>query len=500
MTHSPLPRRAGILLHPTSLPGDYGIGDLGASARAFVDFLGRAGMRLWQILPLVPPGAGASPYSSRSALAGNTMLVDLEGLVAEGLLLPHEVPESQGSTGPMDFEQARRIKGEALALVARRIQGSSPGDAAYRWRDEVNAFIEQNPWALEYGLFLALRRAQGDRPFWEWSPELRDREPAAMEAARRSLADDVQGEVVAQLIFERQWQALRSYANERGVQLVGDVPLYVDADSVDVWVNRQSFLVDAEGRRRVQAGVPPDPFSEVGQLWGNPIYDWAYLRETGHHFWVERMRRALAQTDWVRIDHFRGLAAYWEVPMDARDARAGRWMPGPGQALFDDLQRALGALPLIAEDLGVITPDVVALRESVGLPGMKILEFAYGEGAANPYLPHHHEPNMVVYTGTHDTNTLMGWWRESPEHVRDHVRRYFGVDGSDIAWDFIRAVLASVAGMAIVPMQDVLALGSEARMNVPGLAEGNWTWRVGRDAFRDDIAARLRALAALYDR
>lgn len=500
MTHALPPRSAGLLLHPTSLPGPHAIGDLGQGARAFVDFLARSGLSLWQILPLVPPGGGGSPYSSRSAFAGNALLVDLSALVGEGLLLPEELPAPAGAPGRMDLGLAEQLKGAALEKAARRVIHARPGERAYAARQQLDAFLERHPWAAEYGLFLALKRRHEGRAFWEWEPGVRDREPGALARAREELDEEVRVAAVGQLLFERQWQAIKAYANERGVQLIGDVPLYVDADSVDVWTHRESFLVDRTGRREVLAGVPPDPFSDVGQLWGNPIYDWRHLAETGHAFWVERMRRALEQTDIVRIDHFRGFAAYWEVPVGAADARSGRWVEGPGQALFDDLTKALGPLPLIAEDLGIITPDVVALREALGLPGMKILEFAFGEDAKNPYLPHHHEENMAVYTGTHDTNTVVGWWQESPEHVRDHARRYLGTDGRDIAWDLIRAAFASVARLCVVPVQDVLSLDGSARMNVPGKADGNWTWRVSAEALNDQVGGRLADLVYLYGR
>lgn len=493
-------RAAGLLLHPTSLPGPHAIGDVGRSARAFVDFLERAGLGLWQILPLVPPGGGASPYSSRSAFAGNTLLVDLEGLVDDGLLERDDLPPPAGDADRMDIELATKLKGPALEKAARRVLSAKKGERAFALCQELDAFLERHPWAAEYGLFVALKRRHEGRAFWEWEPALRDREPAALERARKELDDEVRVAACQQLLFERQWQSLRAYANGKGVKLIGDVPLYVDADSVDVWTHRRSFLVDDQGRRLVLAGAPPDPFSDVGQLWGNPIYDWKYLKETGHAFWVERMRRAFEQTDIVRIDHFRGFAAYWEIPVGAPDARAGRWVEGPGRAIFDDLERALGSLPLIAEDLGVITDDVVALLDELSLPGMKVLQFAFGEDWKNPYLPHNHVENAAVYTGTHDTNTVVGWWNESPEHVKDHARRYLGTGGSDIAWDLIRAAFASVAKLAIVPMQDALSLDAGARMNVPGQAEGNWTWRVRAEAFNDAVAGRLAETAWLYGR
>lgn len=493
-------RSAGLLLHPTSLPGPYGIGDLGKSARDFVDFLAYSHLGLWQILPLVPPGAGASPYSSPSAFAGNTLLIDLAELVDDGVLRADELPTLRGEPDRMDLNVARQAKWPALDKAARRVLACQPGEPAYVLLQELEAFMASQDWVADYALFVALKRKFQDLPFWEWDPSLRDRDEHALARARQELDEEIRIAACQQLFFERQWQALRRYANQHGVLLIGDVPLYVDADSVDVWAHRESFYVDETGRRQVLAGVPPDPFSDVGQLWGNPIYNWPYLRQHGHSFWVERMRRAFSQTDIVRIDHFRGLVAYWEVPVGAEDARAGKWVPGPGRALFDDLERALGPLPLIAEDLGVITPDVDALREELGLPGMKILQFAFGEASDNPYLPHQHEPNMAVYTGTHDTNTIVGWWNDASPKVQDHVRRYFAFDGKHIATEMIRAAFGSVASLAIIPLQDVLGLDATARMNIPGLAEGNWGWRVRPSVFQKDIAGRLRELAWMYGR
>jgi 4-alpha-glucanotransferase len=496
MTLSAIPRSAGILLHPTSLPGRHGIGDLGAGARAFVDFLRRAGLSLWQVLPLVPAGPGGSPYSSSSALAGNELLIDLEELVRLGLLTADDVRCPESDPDAVDVFLVNEMKRTALQKAARAL-ASQPG---HELHEERRKFIGVNPWVCDYALFVALKQHRGGAAFWDWERALRDREEPALEEARRALKDDIDDVIALQVIFDKQWRALKALANEADIRIVGDVPLYVDADSCDVWVHRESFQTDETGRPAALSGAPPDFFSALGQLWGNPIYDWAHLATTGHQFWVERMRRMLLQCDIVRIDHFRGLSRYWEVAPGASDARGGRWVKGPGARLFEDLEAALGPLPLIAEDLGVIDDQVRELKEKLALPGMHILQFAFGDDILNPYLPHRHEELSAVYTGTHDNNTTLGWWEEQPAHVQEHVCRYLHTDGSDVVWDMIRSAFSSVARLAIIPMQDALRLGGDARMNVPGLADGNWTWRVRAEAFNDDVAARLKYLATLYDR
>jgi 4-alpha-glucanotransferase len=487
-------RAAGILLHPTSLPGAHGIGDLGQGARQFVDWLADAGLTLWQVLPLVPPGAADSPYASPSAFSGNPWLIDLQGLVDDGLLdaddLPRPLPEAR-----VDFAAVHGVKKPLLERAADRLVETPrhPLHAALR------AYAKAETWAQDAGLFHALRdRGQGT-PWWDWPLDIRNREPTALAWWRQELASAVDRYVALQFLFDRQWQALRAYARERNVRLIGDAPIYVDADSADTWCHRALFQLDPAGRALAVAGVPPDYFSETGQLWGNPLYDWQAMARDGYRWWIARLQRALAQTDLVRIDHFRGFSAYWAVPAGSQDARTGRWQPGPGLPMFQALRKGLGGLPLIAEDLGVVDDALVALRDGAGLPGMRVLQFAFGGDSANLFLPHHHEPHSVVYTGTHDNDTTAGWWQHAVG-VQDHTRRYLGVDGRDIAWDFIRTALASVCRTAIVPMQDVLSLGSEARMNTPGVAVGNWGWRVPQDAFRPELAARLRELVLLYDR
>ena len=490
------PRSAGVLLHPTSLPGPFGIGDLGAGARAFVDWLALGKMTVWQVLPLVPPGAGNSPYSSSSAFAGNPWLLDPLALAAQGLLDEADIEQRDFDDDRVDFARVPQHKTRLAEKAARRLVQ----DRAHPLHARVEATKRDAHWAHEYALYAALKARHESKPWWEWDAPLAARDAGALRAAEVALGDSVDVVVAQQVLFEEQWRALRAYAHARGVRVVGDIPIYVDLDSADVWANREQFLLDAKGRPRAVAGVPPDAFSEKGQLWGNPLYDWPKMAKDGHRFFVDRVRRVLSLTDVVRIDHFRAFAAYWEVPAGAPDARGGRWVKGPGQALFDDLRKALGDLPIIAEDLGLIDDEVLALKASAGLPGMKVLQFAFGDQADNFYLPHNHEPNSVVYTGTHDNDTTLGWWKSAPDHVKDHVRRYLARDGADVVWDFVRTAFASVAHTAIVPMQDVLSLDSDARMNMPGQGEGNWGWRVRADAFDPHLAGRLRDLAVLYGR
>lgn len=497
MPKEPFPRTSGILLHPTSLPSRHGVGDLGEGALRFLEFLAKSGCGLWQMLPLVPAGPGDSPYSTTSSLAGNPVLIDLEMLHRAGLLTADEItPPSPFSIDVVDYGRVKAwklplVERAADRLLAKPEHGLSAALAHFR---------DENRWVEDVALYMALRAVHHGQPWWQWPQELKDRDKSALLKARRAHMPLVDREIAIQLFFDVQWKALKIAAWDRGIRIVGDVPIYVDLDSADAWANRDQFLIDAQGAPSHVSGAPPDAFSAIGQKWGNPLYNWPRMKENGHAFFVERMKRALELFDVVRIDHFRGFSRYWSIPKEAPDARGGRWEPGPDRALFDDLERALGKLPIIAEDLGVIDDQVVALKDGVGLPGMKILVFAFGEDALHPYLPHHIEENSVVYTGTHDTNTVVGWWKETSDHVRDHVRRYLGTDGRHIATDLVRAALMSRAHTAIVPFQDVLSLDEGARMNIPGQADGNWAWRVRVDAFNDGLAGHLGDLNRLYDR
>ncbi len=484
---------------------------MGEGARRFVDWLAASGVSLWQVLPLVPPGAGSSPYSSHSALSGNPWLLDPGGLAADGLLRQEELsdaalsdaagsrqPLSPGACCPdaVDHRAVRELKGRLLGLAARRLLAGSNAELLAALSD----FREAEPWVEEAALFTALHRRFSMRPWWSWPEELRDRRPAALEAARRELREEIDREVALQLLFDRQWRALREHCRGRGVRLLGDVPIYVARDSVDVWAHREMFLLERDGTPRVVAGVPPDYFSDLGQLWGNPIYDWRRMAQDGWTWWRQRLRRALDQTDLVRLDHFRGFSAYWEIPAQAPDARQGRWVEGPGMELFSAMEAALGELPLVAEDLGEIDQPVHDLRDALGLPGMKVLHFAFGAQSDHPFLPHTYPKNCVAYTGTHDNNTTLGWWQGLAEPARDHVRRYLGVDGHDVVWDLIRLCLSSVAHTAVIPMQDLLVLDHRSRMNTPGEADGNWAWRVRAEAFNHELGGRLLDLCRLYGR
>ncbi|MFO0750711.1 MAG: 4-alpha-glucanotransferase [Myxococcota bacterium] len=489
-------RHAGVLLHPTSLPSAHGIGDLGDGARRFLDWLAEAGLTRWQVLPLVPTGGGNSPYGTPAALAGHPLLVDLVELGRWGLLSADALQAPAFGLDSVDFARVIPYKRERLIAAADAlIAGKNPG-----LKQELDEFRQGARWAEDAAAFLALKAARNGEPWWSWEPALRDREPAALAAAKAAVQRDIDREVALFFFFERQWRSLRSYAKERGVAIIGDVPIYVDRDSADVWAARESFRLNPDGSPVAVAGVPPDFFSKDGQLWGNPLYDWARMAQDGHRWWVERMRRALTHVDIVRLDHFRGFAAYWEVAADATNARGGKWVPGPGRALFDDLRRELGDLPLIAEDLGKIDDAVHELRDTFDLPGMKILQFAFDEDDDHPFLPHRHTARSVCYTATHDNDTTLGWWQTTNERARDHVRRYLAVSGHEVVWDLIRACFASVADLAIVPLQDVLCLDGRSRMNTPGVAEGNWGWRVRVQAFNHPLAARLKELAELYGR
>jgi 4-alpha-glucanotransferase len=481
-------RAAGVLLHPTSLPGG-GIGDAGPAAHRFVDWLAAAGQSFWQLLPLVPADDGGSPYSGLSAFAGNPLLVSPEALVSDGLLSPEDLESPAFDPARVDFADAARWK----ELLLRRAFGAFRAGWAPALVDEAAAYRDRNAaWLDDWCLFRALRDDQGGAAWTEWDPPLRDREPAALAAAREALRDEVDRHAFVQWAFDRQWGALRRHAAARGVRLIGDVPIFVAHDSADVWAHRELFSLDAQGRPTVVAGVPPDYFSATGQRWGNPLYRWDVLRATGYRWWIDRFRRALQHVDVARVDHFRGFESYWEVPAVEETALHGRWVPGPGAELFRAVEAALGGLPLIAEDLGIITPEVDALREGLGLPGMRVLHFAFGDDERNPHLPANHPRDTVAYTGTHDNDTSAGWYAAAGAGERAGLARLTPLSRGDVHWGMIEAVFGSPAEVAVVPVQDVLGLGSEARMNTPGTVEGNWAWRMREGDLTPAAAARLR--------
>ena len=490
-------RASGILLHLTSLPSPFGIGDLGDEARAFIDFLNEAGQTLWQVLPLTPTGYGDSPYQSISAFAGNPLLIDLRALVADGLLHANQLAEAFVDSDRVDFESVRSIKIEFLNRAFAKFHDQASASIA----SEFDEFCSRAAWWLDnYALFNAVKTTQDNREWTAWKRQLASRDPEALAQARITLADQMTREKFYQFLFFRQWNALRDYAREHHVRFIGDLPIFVAHDSADLWTHPELFKLDENGKPIVVAGVPPDYFSETGQLWGNPLYDWEQLRASDFEWWIDRVRWSLELYDLVRIDHFRGFVACWEIPAGDPTAQNGRWVETPGRELFGALKKRLGDLPIIAENLGVITPEVENLREEFGFPGMRVLQFAFGGDATNDHLPHNHTRDSVVYSGTHDNDTTVGWFSEAGEHDRAHCLSYLGGDGSEINWDMIRAAMASVGDWAIIPMQDVLGLGNQARMNLPASEHGNWNWRMKSNVLGRDLSARLRDLAKLYGR
>ncbi len=499
-------RRAGILLHPTSLPGPFGIGDLGPAAEAFLDWAASAGQGTWQVLPLSPTGYGNSPYSALSSFAGNPLLISPEALERDGLLDAAELerlPRSAGSR--VDFPAVHAAKAAILRAAWERFRSTPPaglGDAL----ELFSSVAATAAWLDEWCLFAALRDRFAGRPWPAWDRELAHREPAALATARRELEAEIAFRRFVQFLFFRQWQAIRERARVLGIEVMGDLPIYVPLDSADVWSRQDLFELDDGGRSLAVSGVPPDAFSSTGQLWGTPIYRWDRLRDEEFGWWVDRLRASLRFADRVRLDHFRGFESYWRVPAEAETAIDGRWEPGPGLGLFEAFERGLGRPNLVAEDLGVITPEVESLLEATGLPRMKVLQFAFSE-ADSKHLPHHHLPKAVAYTGTHDNDTVRGWFSGLGPEERQRARDYLGLEErtgsggeSGIEWAMIRAAYTSVAETAVVPLQDVLGLGSEARMNRPGRPEGNWSWRAREEEVRAGLSARLRRLAEISGR
>lgn len=491
-------RSSGIILHPTSLPGPDGIGDLGPEAYRWVNFLADAGCSYWQVLPLGPTGYGDSPYQCFSAFAGNPFMVSPTLLLDEGLLTREDLADRP------EFPADRVLYGEViqwkLTLLDRSFARFKASDDAEITQAFANFNATESFWLDDFALFMSIKEANGGVAWKDWPEPLRARAAAAIAEFIAQHQDSIQRHKYRQFLFFRQWQTLHQFTQSKGIQIIGDAPIFVAYDSADAWAHPELFYMDEKGLPTVVAGVPPDYFSATGQLWGNPLYRWSAHRKTGYAWWKQRMQSALKLYDLIRLDHFRGFAGYWEVPFGNATAEFGRWVKGPGADLFDELGKALGDLPIIAEDLGEITPDVVELRDQFHLPGMKILQFAFSSDADDLFLPHNYVENCVAYSGTHDNDTSLGWYSKAPMHERDFCRRYFGRSGEDISWDLVRGVWSSVACLALAPMQDLLALDSEARMNYPGRASGNWFWRLPSAALSRGLQEHIFDYNLLYNR
>jgi len=505
-------RSSGILLHPSSFPGPYGIGDIGPQAYRFVDWLSSTGCKLWQTLPLGPTGYGDSPYQCFSAFAGNPYLISPDELFADGLLTQADLDAMKNLPGShVDPSTSLRInfgllipkKLELLQKAFSRFQ-SHPDNL----REAFDYFCAENAaWLDDFALFMALKEANGGGAWNGWPVDLRSRNKAALTSARKELTETIARYSFYQFLFFRQWDKLRAYAHEKGIQIIGDIPIFVANDSADVWAHPNLFYLDENGNPTVVAGVPPDVFSPTGQLWGNPLYNWDVHKREGYAWWLSRLRASLNFMDIIRFDHFRGFAGYYEIPAGDQTAENGHWVTGPGKDFLRAVDKYLGdglitpglGLPIIAEDLGLVTPDVIELLETFDLPGMKVLQFGFS-GPDNAFLPHNYVPNCVAYTGTHDNNTSMAWFQFATEEEKKFAQRYLSVDGQDFAWDLIRSIWKSVAVFAITPMQDVLSLGEEARMNYPGRLGGNWEWRMNEGDLRDDLAAGISDLNWLSNR
>ncbi|MBK5276700.1 MAG: 4-alpha-glucanotransferase [Desulfuromonadales bacterium] len=488
-------RGCGILLHPTSLPGPGGIGSLGADARRFIDLLYAMGMSYWQVLPLTPPACGNSPYSAFTAFGGNPLLIDLERIVNEGDLSQAACSDSY----PEERVDFATVAGSKMELLYQAGSAFLAHNATPRTH-EFHHFCDTTPWLHDFALFMALKRLFHGKSWNRWPAEASRITPEKYQKYSEELGQEIGVQKYLQWQFSRQWHELRTYANQRGIAVIGDIPIFVAHDSADVWSHRELFLLDSKGNQTVVAGVPPDYFSATGQLWGNPHYDWDAMEQGGYRWWIERFKTMFEVFDIVRVDHFRGFEAAWQVSVKSRTAREGIWVKGPGEKLFDALQTALGPLPIIAEDLGVITPEVVALRDRYDFPGMKILQFAFDSGPSNPELPHNHVKHGVVYTGTHDNDTTRGWYDSVSDSVRNGMNVYLCTSGADCVGDLMRAALMSVADTVIIPFQDIMKLGSEARMNIPGTPFGNWEWRFTWDMLPRDLAASVRSQVERYDR
>ncbi len=492
-------RELGVLLHPSSLAGPDDIGTFGAEAYRFVDWLAGTGARIWQVLPLTLNGRYDSPYFSTSAFAANPLLVDLRLLVDAGLLA-----EAGLRFGAVDdavpFAELHSSKLPRLLAAARTFLDTP----RHPWADAFSHFRAREGWLADTAHFFALKELHGDAPWWQWPPAVRVREPAAVAASRDDLAERIRAWEAVFFFADQQWAQLRAYARAHGLTILGDLPIYVADDSADVWLHQDQFFLDPDGTLTVQSGVPPDYFSETGQLWGNPLFRWDVMAQDGFRWWVDRLRRCVGLTDVVRIDHFRALAAYWEVAGDAVDARGGRWVPGPGQAFLDVLAREFPGLPFVAEDLGTLDEEVHALRDANGLFGMRILQFGFDGLPDNPHQPHTFPTSCIAYTGTHDNETLRGWWEGLDAPMREQVARYYQFSPTDdigrVVWSLIEAAIGSRADVAVIPLQDLLVLDDRARMNDPSVFVGNWSWRMPPDALSAELATSVLALAERHGR
>jgi 4-alpha-glucanotransferase len=508
-------RRCGVLLHPTSLPGPYGIGELGSEAYAFIDFLERSGQTLWQVLPLGPTGYGDSPYASFSTFAGNPLLISLDRLEAEGWLLKANLSGSpRFSSTKVDYMRVQQWK---LPLLQKAATAFLSSKDQQHWSDYKKFLREQDSWINDFALFMAVKehfqiKAEEDGlegKTWSnyWDRDIRLREPKAIAHWKSRLSDKVEIQKVLQFWFFQQWLELRAYANGKGIQIIGDIPIFVAADSVDVWANRSFFKLNNEGRPSCVAGVPPDYFSATGQLWGNPIYDWKALKSDHFSWWLARVKAMRTLVDIIRIDHFRGFDAYWEIPAGKTDATVGKWVKAPGMDLFKEIQKRFGDIPILAEDLGLITPGVIQLRDAFNLPGMKILQFAFdsseaGGASENVFIPHSYPRNCVVYTGSHDNDTVRGWFESAKKGDQKLALAYINRRFAEpLAWAFVRSAVASVADTAIIPAQDLLNMGSGARMNIPStLGSHNWSWRLKKGQLSNALADKFCRLTKLYGR
>lgn len=491
-------RGSGILLHPTSLPGAFGSGDFGEDAYRFVDWLASCGQTYWQILPMGEIGPGNSPYMSSSAFAGNVLLIDPIELASHGWLSRNDLashPEFRNDR--IDFALLKPFRMELLRRAAMSFFSGNDD----KMHSQFQEFCDiENEWLGDYALFMTITASEYWCDWYQWPKELVHREPQALQRMEKACAKDILFWKFCQWCFARQWLKLKHYANGQGVRIIGDMPIFVAYKSADVWSHQELFKLDESGRPSAIAGVPPDYFSETGQLWGNPLYRWNIHEQTGYAWWIARLRHALRQADLVRIDHFRGFAAYWEVPTDSHNAVTGKWVQGPGENLFKAFENAFPHLPIIAEDLGLITPDVLLLRDQFKMPGMRILQFAFNDGDSNLFLPHHYVKNSVAYTGTHDNDTTIGWWSTAPDHEKTFARNYLASNGDAINWDMMRTLSKSVADMVIYPMQDVLGLSSESRMNFPGHHAGNWEWRFSWDQIQAGHTEALLDMCIENDR